>query len=185
MQTKLITSLLFMVAILHGALPTETDTLKDSYTAAVKKATDPLNTVYKSQLNILLEKYKKLNDLAEVAKIVAELKTVGVEVDLEDATKNPLSKNGSVEKLFVNKVWVSPLGTEYHFLSNGGGYRKSKTDKTNLVWELNDGIVKITTRETATKESPVSNWFFRFTDSKTAFYGKSVDSISQPLIRTQ
>lgn len=182
MKTKLyIITLVTAFTAVFAELPTDVDRLKDNYETAIKKVVEPVNAVYKSELNKMLEKYKKLNNLAEVSKIEAELRSMDINYQMELDTSSVKSS----EKFFVGKVWRTINGTEYHFLPSGGGFRKYKNDRTVLVWEKLNDMVKITTKETSEKDALVGNWFFIFKDEKNASYGKSETTINSALIRIQ
>jgi hypothetical protein len=158
--------------------PKEVVDLKVRYQDAVTKATKPITDVYKQELMKLLQKFKNANDIDGIASVTEQLTQLGAPTE-QVTTKAPDS-NDDIDRFFVGKSWFSTANSEFHFDRDGGGYKGYSGTKLPLTWrKIENGIVEASSRKTA--DSPLTTYYFKFDNRKTALFGQSLNSIVDPL----
>ena len=168
MKTLLIISLLSLN--LFGSDLTD---LQAKYNKASAKALEPINAVYITELQKLLEKYSKDGNIEEVAKIADELKKFVI----MDEDIKPVN---NIEKLFIDKKWRTPFGTTFWFQKNGQGMKTTGTDVSPFTWRiLPNNIVEYNGR--VTSNDPIKTEYIKFLSKKEAYIGKELTKIEVPL----
>lgn len=172
----LITGLLTLPSI--SSAQGELERLKTSYENAVSKAVEPLKATYAKELRKLLERHAQAGRLEDVAKVVTELKAIGItDAEATIAGQTSKSRKGS----FESTTWKTPTGTEFSFEPDGKGTRSfGGADATAITWrERSGGNVEVT--GAGSKGEKETTWDFRFVSETEAYYGNSKDDVTKPL----
>lgn len=132
------------------AEPERLSTLRANYTAAVKRATDPLTERYEEELEKLKDVYTRNAQLEAALAVDAELKRIqskegGDETEEEkevsipkiDGNRKTRSELKAIEKAFVDSMWQTKTN-KYYFRSDGTGTRVIGSEVTPFEWELQD-----------------------------------------------
>jgi hypothetical protein len=157
--------------------------LKSSYENAVAKAVEPLKATYERELRSLMQRHAISGRLDDVAKVVAELKLIGI-VDAAPES-NAETMSSSKQTGFEGTNWKTPTGTEFSFESGGKGTRSfGGADPTSLTWRKRaGGFVEVT--GAGSQGGQEITWFFRFVSDSEAYYGNSKDGMTMQLQRIQ
>jgi len=174
----IITSILFLLTL--NLFADDLTDLQKQYNTAIKRVTDPINKSYTRELQKLLEKVSKDGDIDKVAAVTDELKKF---IDPTNI-KLPTGFKKDVNSLFVNKVWVTPLGTEFHFKEKGQGFRKFGNDQTMLSWKLRDDML-IEVEAKANEDKGLRTWYFKFDTKTTGKYGQTPVNLDMTLVLKQ
>jgi len=156
--------------------------LKTSYGNAVAKAVDPLTATYEKELKSLMQRHATAGRLDDVAKVVAELKAIGINDAVPTVTDLPANSK-SPKSGIEGTTWKTPTGTEFSFESDGKGTRSfGGADPTAIAWRKRaGGIVEVT--GAGTQGAQETTWFFRFVNESEAYYGNSKDGATTALER--
>jgi len=156
----------------------ELERLQASYNGAVERAVAPLRDTYEKELLKLMEKHTKAGNLDAALE---------VKVELEQLTGKTLgSKSGSAEttkagdKIFIDKTWKTPTGTNFTFNQDGTGTRQFGNDMTTFKWKLR-GKDTVEATGPGNQSGNETTWYFRFHSLGEAYYGNNRDSVNNPV----
>ena len=176
----IITSFLLLLTLNLSLVADELTDLQKQYNTAIKRVTDPINKSYTRELQKLLEKVSKDGDIDKVGAITDELKKF---IDPTNV-KIPTGLKKDINSLFVGKVWITPLGTEFHFKEKGQGFRKFGNDQTMLSWKLRDDLL-VEVEAKANEDKGLRIWFFKFESKTVGKYGQTPVNLDMNLVLKQ
>lgn len=166
-------TLAFLILLSTSVISSELTDLQENYAIASAKALEPVNKIYVTQLQKLLQKYSKEGNIDEVSKITNELKKF-----ISLPTDNNIN---NIERLFVDKKWRTPFGTTFWFQKRGQGIKTTGADISPFTWRLLDNnIVEYNGRVTSTE--PIKTEYIKFISKKEAYIGKDINKIDVLLI---
>jgi hypothetical protein len=173
MKTLLITLLLSVSAF--AGLPTKLEELQ----LKRDKAIENVNTIYKQELQKLLNDPVVKADPVETAKIQSEL-GINVLPPQNTVTLPNVVDFRDIERRFINKAWKTPFGTTFHFEKDGQGWKTTGGDRTAFTWKmLPDGVVEYAGRVTSASDIKIE--YFNFVSKKEAYNGKDKGNMAIPL----
>lgn len=154
-------TLAFLLLFGTSVLASELTDLQASYNTASAKALEPVNKIYVTQLQKLLEKKSKEGNITEVDQITEELKKF---------VSTPDTKVKSVS--FLRKHWVSNIATVFVFNKDGTGEKDYFGQKTPFTWKvISDNFLEVT--DTGKFR------YFRFLDNGKGMYGEAKDTLDK------
>lgn len=127
-------------------LPEKALKLRESYRAAVERATSPLTRKYLEELERLKFEYTKAADLKGALAIESEMNLLSTSATIDSITsedKESLTKR-DLEKLLVAKTWrwgavsMSKDGNKVVFEPNGKAKYHDKEKVTDWTWSIID-----------------------------------------------
>ena len=148
-----ISSYIFLTVVLissasseESPLPEKAQKLRESYRAAVERATSPLTRKYLEELERLKIEYTKAADLKGALAIEGEMKLLSTSATIDSVIstdKESLTKR-DLETLLLAKTWrwgavsMSKDGNRVDFEDNGKAKYHDKEKLTDWTWNIID-----------------------------------------------
>lgn len=143
---------------------------------------DPLHRDLLERLNALvvtLTRAGRLEDALTVKNRGKDLETAGAGKGEPDKEAEA-DKMDKIDRLFVNRTWISAAQAHYRFDRGGEGERTHGGVPTPFTWtKRDDGLVMV--KGQMAPDSALVTWYFKFDNRDTALFGTRPDSVPYPL----
>ncbi len=143
---------------------------------------DPLHRDLLERLDalvVMLTKAGRLEDALTVKNRRADLEKAGAGNGEPDKEAEPDDME-KIDRLFVNRTWISAAQAHYRFDRGGEGERTHGGVPTPFTWtKREDGLVMV--KGQMAPDSALVTWYFKFDNRETALFGTRPDSVPYPL----